>query len=132
MLNQQEAQPGGGNGNQGDMFGGHAAPGKARGNERPQTLHGGVLDGILDELDQIRKFDDKDRQEAMKFVGGKFLDVSESGMSTVGKWNHYISYRSTAGSIAKTGLEALSFYHAVKSEGPAILRLFGKIGSILK
>lgn len=132
MLNGQAQTGGNGNGQQGDMFGGHAAPGKARGNERPQTLQGGVLDGVLDEIEQIQKFDEQDRRDAMKFVGGKFLDVAESGMSTVGKWNHYISYRSSVGSIAKTGLEALSFYHAVKSEGPAILRLFGKIGAILK
>jgi len=97
----------------------------------PRPARKSVLEEIYAELDELDRADDEQAAQWKAEVGGKVLDIAKQGMSTVGRGRFEITHQSTIGSIADLGLDLLSKYHAIKSEGPAIVRgiskLFGHI-----
>ena len=86
-----------------------------------------LFEQIYHEFDALDKMDDEASIEIKEQLGGKMLDMAENGMSLVGRTRFNLTHRNSIGSIVDTGLDLVSKYHAVKSEGPAIIRGVQKI-----
>lgn len=115
---------GSGNGGvQSEMFAG--VPPKARGQQS-------VIDEIFDEFEELSRRDDEEAIAARREVGGRFMDIAQEGMSTVGRTRFELTHRSRIGSVIDTGLDLLGKYHVIKSEGPALMRAANKLFALFK
>lgn len=98
-----------------------AATARANGNGNGMGTTTSALEAMLAEVEGLRKDQSEQAAAAREAIGGQVLDLAQEGMSTVGRVKFDLTYRNPLGSAAVAALQGLSYYSAIKNEGPAIV-----------